>query len=230
VRRLIVLKLRVWGITPIVACFLVLPMGTRAQNRWTLDRDGGIAWEIKPGENHQDQIEMSGRKVSAIVTYGVRENGSLTLTRQVVFPSLRTLPNDTHASLGYVFTDDASPRLFLAGGPARETIRRIHHRGLISIYSAIGNRGELELTRTIFPSTDKPFLIEKYVFTNHGSASTTIEVENEYQARLFVAEKALELGRGGISRLSRLTGPHPALPQAVTDKRTAPVCPCSARM
>ena len=29
---------------------------------------------------------------------------------------------------------------------------------------------------------------------------------NEYQARLFVAEKALEIGRGGASRLSRLTG------------------------
>lgn len=29
---------------------------------------------------------------------------------------------------------------------------------------------------------------------------------NEYQARLFVAEKALALGRGGISRLTRLTG------------------------
>ena len=29
---------------------------------------------------------------------------------------------------------------------------------------------------------------------------------NEYQARLFVAEKALALGRGGITRLSRLTG------------------------
>ena len=29
---------------------------------------------------------------------------------------------------------------------------------------------------------------------------------NEYQARLFVAEKALQLGRGGISRLSQLTG------------------------
>src|SRR4029434_1732833 len=29
---------------------------------------------------------------------------------------------------------------------------------------------------------------------------------NEYQARLFAAEKALELGRGGTSRLSRLTG------------------------
>ena len=29
---------------------------------------------------------------------------------------------------------------------------------------------------------------------------------NEYQARLLVAEKALHLGRGGISRLSELTG------------------------
>ena len=29
---------------------------------------------------------------------------------------------------------------------------------------------------------------------------------NEYQARLFAAEKAIELGRGGITHLARLTG------------------------
>src|ERR1022692_1855700 len=29
---------------------------------------------------------------------------------------------------------------------------------------------------------------------------------NEYQARLFVADKALDQGRGGMSRLSELTG------------------------
>ena len=29
---------------------------------------------------------------------------------------------------------------------------------------------------------------------------------NEYQVRLFVADKALDWGRGGISRLSQLTG------------------------
>ena len=29
---------------------------------------------------------------------------------------------------------------------------------------------------------------------------------NEFQGRLFVAEKASELGRGGVSRLARLTG------------------------
>jgi hypothetical protein len=156
---------------------LGLPAETFAQSRWRLDRDGGTTWEIKAGENHQDQIEMSGRRISAIVTYGVLENGSLTLTRQVVFPSLRTIPNDTHASLSYIFAADASPRLFIAGRPAREIVKRIHLGGLISIRSAIGNHGELDLTRTIFPSTDKPYLIEKYTFTNHGTSATTVEVE-----------------------------------------------------
>jgi hypothetical protein len=33
-----------------------------------------------------------------------------------------------------------------------------------------------------------------------------LSVLNEYQARLFVADKALDLGRGGISRMSALTG------------------------
>ena len=47
-----------------------------------------------------------------------------------------------------------------------------------------------------------------------STASTPIEriwlrvlgTLNEYQARLYVAEKALDLGRGGVTHLSRLTG------------------------
>jgi hypothetical protein len=144
----------------VFCCLLWLPI-LSAQSRWKLAEDGGIAWEVKRGEAHQDQIEMSGRRISAIVTYGVRETGALTLTRQVVFPWLRTLPNDTHASLAYTFADDATPRVFIAGRPARETIVRFHHRGMITVESTMGT---VALTRTIFPSVDKPFLIEKYDF------------------------------------------------------------------
>jgi hypothetical protein len=44
---------------------------------------------------------------------------------------------------------------------------------------------------------------------------------NEYQARLFVAEKALQLGRGGISRLSRLTGmSRVTITQGLSELRT----------
>jgi hypothetical protein len=132
-----------------------------AQTRWTVDADGGIAWGVKSGEAHQDQIEMSGRRISAIVTYGVRANGSLSLTRQVVFPWLRTLPNDTHASLSYTFGEDASPRVFVGGRPAREVVTRVRHRGLITVDSTLGAAGDVALVRTHIPSPDHPRLIEK---------------------------------------------------------------------
>ena len=41
---------------------------------------------------------------------------------------------------------------------------------------------------------------------------------NEYQARLFVADKALDQGRGGITRLSELTGmSRTTITRAVTE-------------
>ena len=161
--------------TVAVCALLWLAAPALAQSRWKVDSDGGITWEVKPRDAHQDQIEMSGRKISAIITYGVRENGALTLTRQVVFPSLRTIPNDTHASLSYTFGDDATPRVFIGGRPAREVVGRIHHRGLITVDSMMGS---VALTRTLFPSVDKPVYLEKYSFTNRGTRDITVEVES----------------------------------------------------
>ena len=162
----------------LLVAMLLVAAPLSAQTRWTVDPDGGITWSVKTGEAHQDQIEMSGRRISAIITYGVRANGSLSLTRQIVFPWLRTLPNDTHASLSYTFGEDATPRVFVGGRPAREVVTRLRHRGLITVDSTLGARGDIELARTIFPSTDKPLLIEKYTFTNRSAAATTVEVEN----------------------------------------------------
>jgi hypothetical protein len=55
------------------------------------------------------------------------------LVRQVVFVSLRTMPNGSHASLSDIFGEDATPRIFINGRPAREIVARIHHRGRITI-------------------------------------------------------------------------------------------------
>jgi hypothetical protein len=71
-----------------------LQLSSQAQARWKVTADGGITWDVHQGDAHQDQIEMSGRKVSVIVGYGVRQNGSLILRRRLAFPSLRTIPND----------------------------------------------------------------------------------------------------------------------------------------
>jgi len=121
---------------------------------------------------------MSGRRVSDIVSYGVRENGSLILTHRIAFPSLRTLPNDKSGTLSHVFADDANPRFFINGAPAgKEVVTRIQHRGLMTINSVFRKHGEIALTRIIFPSAESPAVIEKYSFTNRSSRAITIEVE-----------------------------------------------------
>lgn len=154
-------------------------MSLIAQSRWQIAPDGGIVWNVQRGPAHQDQIEMSGRKVSLILTYGVREDGAPTLTRQIVFPTLRTVPNDTHASLSYTFSDEASPRFFIAGRPmGAEVVSRIHIRGLVTIESAPARANGVTLRRTIFPSTTSPLVLEIYTFTNGGTREATVEVES----------------------------------------------------
>jgi hypothetical protein len=162
----------------VVSMFWLLPF-SRAQARWKVTSDGGIAWDVRQGDAHQDHVEMSGRKVSVIVTYGVRPNGSLILTRRLAFPSLRTIPNDKSGTLTYVFGEDANPRILIAGRPAgNETVTRFRHRGLLSIHSVLGNQRDVMLTRTIFPSTESPLVLEKYTFTNHGAKEITVQMED----------------------------------------------------
>ncbi|MBP1667313.1 MAG: hypothetical protein H6Q23_2173 [Bacteroidetes bacterium] len=81
----------------------------KAQNRWNLESDGSISWTVQKGDVHSDNIEMSGRFISVIASYGVDEKGRPVLSRQLVFPMLRTIPNDTHANIIYTFGSDAAP-------------------------------------------------------------------------------------------------------------------------
>lgn len=163
------------NLAPLFLCLSLLPVA-RADSRWKIDPDGGISWAVQPGQAHHDQIEMSGRKVSVIVSYGVDNQAALVLKRQVVFPTLRTVPNDTHASLSYTFTSE--PRIFIGGRPAAEKVVRFRHKGLMTIESALGRMGEISLTRTIFPATARPLALERYTFTNRSPAETTVELEN----------------------------------------------------
>ena len=72
------------------------------------------------------------------------------------------------------------------------------------------------------------YVVQNYI---RSRAATTTSAErtwlrvlrtlNEYQARLFVAEKALQLGRGGVSHLSRLTGmSRVTITQGLSELRT----------
>ena len=150
----------------------------RAQGRWKLDTDGGIRWEVKQGKAHQDHVEMSGRRVSVIVTYGVDDKGQLALSRQVVFPMLRFAPNKTRDHLSLIFGEDAAPRVFLNRAPPRSSVvTAFRHRGIMRVDSLLGRDREVSLTRTIFPSVDKPLVVERLTFNNRSDKDVTVEVE-----------------------------------------------------
>lgn len=163
-------------------------------DRWKIMPDGGIEWVIDNRLPHHDHLEMSGEKISLWVQYGVNENGQSTLNRTMVFPTFRLLPVRTIASMMYNVTDGELPRFLVndkllkagvynaaAVTDMPEKVTGIRQKGILQIYSEIGKDRTLLLQRTLFPSTDKPVAIEKWVFTNSGKQPVKIEMEYLYR-------------------------------------------------
>ncbi|MDD2431612.1 MAG: hypothetical protein PHC96_07985 [Firmicutes bacterium] len=139
---------------------------TNDYNRWTFNDSGGINWNIKNDERlpHTDFLEMSGRLVSLVVKYGVDINGDLVLAQNVVWPNLRLRPNDTHASLIKEYKKELLPSFTVDGVLVLEKPYRIEFDGILAIKSIL--KPSLELTRTIFPSTNHPTAIHRFTLTN----------------------------------------------------------------
>lgn len=150
-----------------------------AQNRWSINHDGSISWNVKDRIPHYDHIEMNGLKVSTVLRYGVNADGSFELNKSMVWPMLRTIPNNTHASLMRRFAWNATDMVAVNGQSlSREKVNKITLDGKMTVESAIGlsRNAKAELTRIIFPAVAKPAVYEKYILRNTGSSPLTVEV------------------------------------------------------
>ena len=139
-------------------CIILLLLtctATFSQNtkRWNFSDDRGIHWNVKPHSSHSDHIEMSGLQISAIVQYGVSESGLLEVNKKLVFPMLRTIPNNTHASLIVDFNQSNQFQIVVNGTGLQEYPSDFSLLGKLTVKSTT-NTG-LETTRILFPSIDK---------------------------------------------------------------------------
>ncbi len=135
--------------------------------RWTLQDDGSIVWNnFSTGMiPHKDHIEASGEQISTVLRYGVDEKGSFELERSVVWPMLRTIPNNTHASLTVRFNVDVPSLASVNGKPlVDERVRSIRLNGFLIVASEF--KVGVRVTRKIFPSTTGPFVCERVVLEN----------------------------------------------------------------
>lgn len=168
-------------------------VGIYAQQRWHLNQDGGISWEIKSGDNaHSDHIEMSGLKVSTVVRYGVDDEGNFLLNRGMVWPMLRTIPNDTHASLMRKLGWNPLENVLINNAQIKELVHRISLDGTMEVESDLSTRqGVVGLTRILFPSTIQPMFCEKYVLENKGNKAVTVEINQVKNVMTTAAEKGV---------------------------------------
>lgn len=158
-------------------------------HRWEICDDGSIMWVVDDAVPHYDHIEMSGESVSAVLRYGVNADGSFSMERSVVWPMLRTVPNDTHASLTRRFGMD-----FLDGVTVnRQTLNNEHVDSLrldgkLTVFSrftaghnrAVKGKGGLPyvvaVERVYFPSPSKAMLCEGYKLKNIGGNDLEVVV------------------------------------------------------
>ena len=165
----------------LLACGIAfMPHCIQAQesHRWSLGNENQISWQPEKTDSHQDHIEMSGKSVSVVLRYGV-QNGAFTLNKSMVWPMLRTIPNNTHASLMRRYGWNVLDMITVNGRAfTDEQVERISLKGILKVESKydLGRRGQWKLVREYFPSTEHPALMECYSLINTGKTSLAIEL------------------------------------------------------
>ena len=75
---------------------------------------------------------MSGRFISVIATYGIDEKGKLISSKQLIFPMLRTIPNNTRGNFIYTFGSEASPIIKINNRIVSEQTERFSIKGILA--------------------------------------------------------------------------------------------------
>lgn len=179
----------------LASSFIIASLSLHAQSptRWSLEADGPISWHPQKTDIHQDHIEMSGKTVSVVLRYGV-VNGKFTLNKSMIWPMLRTIPNNTHASLMRRYNWDVLDMVNINGRAlTSEQVESIHLKGILKAVSCYdeGRRGQWKVIREYFPSTEKPALIESYQIINTGKNELTIELPQVQQKSITNPQKGV---------------------------------------
>ena len=168
----------------IIACSLFCTIGV-AQNRWTIQPDGKtIRMDATTTQlPHSDHVEMSGKMMAVVLYWDVNAEGRFGLDRSLVFPMLRTIPNNTHASLMLRQNLDLVAQLRINNNNRLQfTTRYVELNGLMRVIEEhkSGTYG-LEVERTIFPTMEQQMMCEHYILRNTGSITYALQIPDLQQ-------------------------------------------------
>ena len=177
----------------LIVLLLLAAVAVKAQKQcWTINPETNAIEMILSDQTipYSDHIEMSGEMVSFVTRWNIDEMKNFSQERSLVFPMLRTIPNNTHASLMYRMQTDIVSLLGVNGlAPVQLGVKKGSINGALQVVSQYGigvvNTGAarkrapspvVEITYTGFPSTTLPMMCETYEVKNIASRPLTVAV------------------------------------------------------
>jgi hypothetical protein len=162
----------------------------KQQDRWSIQADRSILWNINNSFPHTDHIEMAGEQVAIWIEYGLDSIKRMKVNRTLVFPTFRMLPDATRSHISYTFQDNELPRFYVnkrqldfgtlksgKSGNLGFDVKSISHKGIMRIQAESGNPKLVTIQRSFYPAVDQPLAIEKFVFTNVSETELPITME-----------------------------------------------------
>lgn len=122
-----------------------------------------IRWNVRNGQTHKDDIEMTGLMASDIIGYGVQQNGNVFFSRYCIFPTLRTIPNNTHASLRKELNPASFPKLLADGTEETEIPVSFTFDGILTAKTKTPN---FSVTREFYPAANARATVERTTVKN----------------------------------------------------------------
>lgn len=157
-------------------CLATTSFAVEGKDYWRLNNNNGITW-VNDGRSHYDHIEMSGKRVSVVLRYGITLNGAFSCNYGMVWPLLRTIPNNTHASLmRHLVWDPIDAVTVFQCSLTKEHVDSIVLDGLFSVY---GHYGKIAVKRIITPSTEHPAVVQLITIKNEYKDPLKVEIDRE---------------------------------------------------
>lgn len=133
-----------------------------------------LVWDVRPGQRHGDDYEMSGPYCDCIPVYGVGTQGELTLSLDCYFPTLRTIPNDTHATFSLRLEQERLPWLLCDARAQPEYPRQFRLDGIWSCES--DTPCGVRVLRQILPSHTARCCIQRICLTAERTVTVSFSV------------------------------------------------------
>ncbi len=151
---------------------------------WKVNREqDAIVWDLTGSTRlpHADDIEMSGEKISSIISYAVNRGKYVEVTRDLIFPQLRRYLSTSEpewqeyrAYFRKKFDDAYLPSLVYKNMVLDPQLDSVIINGKLNFYHRPVEG--IHIVRTIFPSTTERLLVEKWKIRNISEESKNLHI------------------------------------------------------